>query len=302
MGCSQARLSGADASVGELASLEELLAVMMQRGLLPAAAVRRLWDYILQRGPHADATAREQQGAMSVVAMLGRTQPAVVRPNLEALVEVCVDRCGRGDLILFRHACLALKSMAPQPTRRGDAAPAAAGDSGDRPFARLVSDDALFASLVAVLATVDATPDAWPGAAEAAVGAVYALAEQPDVVCADFLRRVSSRVLPTLGDARAAEAPRAQCSSLAHLVFLVGHVALRHLVHLEDIESELKRRRRSSRRGVEERESRARSTASAVAREELAENGGAAARLLAPRARLSYRRRHRCCRRRRRRC
>ena len=65
------------------------------------------------------------------------------------------------------------------------------------------------------------------------INTVYRLAEQPDDICGELLKALAE---PVLGPA----APATGASVLLErLLFVVGHVALKQLVHLDIIEAEL---------------------------------------------------------------
>lgn len=78
--------------------------------------------------------------------------------------------------------------------------------------------------------------DGWVTAAEEAVNTIYLMSENPDALCADMIGRLTTIVAGESGNPTSAQ--------LTRLVSVVGHVALKQLVHLERIERELKRRTR----------------------------------------------------------
>ena len=132
------------------------------------------------------------------------------------------------------------------------------------------------------------------GVAEQAINAIYLLGEQPDKVCDDIIKNLTSRVFnappesvtsdnspdvgpppsPVAADSEAgdttmdvddtatvtAATPKAKekttttdmgdAFKLSQLVFVVGHVSIKHIVHLELIERELKRRKEASVKGA----------------------------------------------------
>lgn len=111
------------------------------------------------------------------------------------------------------------------------------------------------------------------GFSEQAVNTIYALSEHPDTLCGEIVKKLASRIFDiphpkeaVVADVDAcAEALEAnltiddddsseslvrssnplQCGAfdLAKLSFIVGHVAIKQIVHLELIESEWKRRK-----------------------------------------------------------
>jgi condensin complex subunit 1 len=101
------------------------------------------------------------------------------------------------------------------------------------------------------------------GVAEQAMGAIYALSKHPDTLCSEILRRKTryvfqSRNVPSpsepmegvegeshLPSPPPEEPARTQRGSLAlsQLLFIVGHIAIKQIVHLELCELDFKRRK-----------------------------------------------------------
>lgn len=98
--------------------------------------------------------------------------------------------------------------------------------------------------------------------AEQAIGAIYTLSKHPDTLCSEILRRKTRHVFqqrtpPAAEDVSMAdaedglptpppeEAEKLQKGSLAlsQLLFLVGHIAIKQIVHLELCELDFKRRK-----------------------------------------------------------
>ena len=119
----------------------------------------------------------------------------------------------------------------------------------------------------------------WFGMAEQAINTIYALAEKPDQLCDAIIRNLTKRAFgkkvtiaanppnPSAGDSDRMDEDEdttpqpepestqagAQGSStgddqgdtfeLSQLIFVVGHVAIKHIAHLELVEREMKRQK-----------------------------------------------------------
>ena len=99
------------------------------------------------------------------------------------------------------------------------------------------------------------------GTAEQAVSAIYTLSKHPDTLCSDILRRKTQSVFHR--DKRTSDSPRESLgnqsglttppleepeqqkgsTALSQLLFLVGHIAIKQIVHLELCELDFKRRK-----------------------------------------------------------
>jgi condensin complex subunit 1 len=106
---------------------------------------------------------------------------------------------------------------------------------------RFNSSHSLFEQLAAIVKEPSNNLRRWFPAAEQAVNTIYTLSEQPDRVCASIIKHLTQQ----LRAANQSDSAEASCSTaaLTRLIFIVGHVALRHLVHLDYIQGELRRRR-----------------------------------------------------------
>ncbi|KAG9054632.1 Condensin complex subunit [Serendipita sp. 407] len=129
-------------------------------------------------------------------------------------------------------------------------------------------DSPVFSKLQEIMEATGRSQD-WFGMAEQAINTIYLLGEQPDVICDTVIKRLAARVFETPsnkttsegaletegmevdGAADATLSNSAQTDSddmcdaflLSQLVFVVGHVAIKHLVYLELVEREMKRRK-----------------------------------------------------------
>ena len=123
--------------------------------------------------------------------------------------------------------------------------------------------------------------------AEQAINTIYLLGEQPDALCATLIRQFTIRVFsapPTEPEPEPAPAPapaddamdtspdgaegadessaqdktagevpaqaKGNSFQLSQLLFLVGHVAIKHIVYLEQVERDLKRRKDDASKGA----------------------------------------------------
>ena len=101
------------------------------------------------------------------------------------------------------------------------------------------------------------------GVAEQAIGAIYVLSKHPDSICSDILRRktrlvfqkAEQQTVPAFDEmsqpetglpSPPPEAPsvgQRHSQALSQLLFIVGHMAIKQIVHLELCELDFKRRK-----------------------------------------------------------
>ena len=259
------------ATPAELTSLEQLLATMTKGGMIPEVVVAKLWQvYGVQK---REISRTQRRGAIIVLGMLATANPEIVVGEMETMLRTGLGAHGRADLQLAKYTCMALQRINPVGRQAKDSSVS---------FSRLPNDHAVLLKLAAII-DVPSDSKEWFGVAEQAINAIYALSKHPDVLCSEIIRRKtrlafappsppSSR--PTSrGDAADAAAAadgnatvlpegqtqaqtqaqtqsspsksshRGTTTALSQLLFVVGQVAIKQIVHLELCEQDFKRRK-----------------------------------------------------------
>ncbi|PSN64498.1 hypothetical protein BS50DRAFT_498171 [Corynespora cassiicola Philippines] len=249
----------------ELTSLEQLLSTMMQQGLVNELVISKLWQiYGYQR---KEISKSQRRGAIIVLGMLALASPDIIVQEMETCLRIGLGELGRRDLNLARYTCIALRRISAPPGKQAAAA-------APKQAVKLPNDHAVLVRLAAMTEIVSDSKE-WFGVAEQAIGAIYVLSKHPDVLCSEILRRKTKHVFaprtqpqpqPESNDSQlddasqlltpkkesTPEAPAAEQSqptkqspalALSQLLFIVGHVAIKQIVHLELVELEFKRRK-----------------------------------------------------------
>jgi condensin complex subunit 1 len=130
---------------------------------------------------------------------------------------------------------------------------------------KLPSDHSVLVKLAAML-EIETNSKEWYGVAEHALNAIYTLSKHPDVLCSDILRRKTIFVFqphlqqrPPSSHASAADGEEERpgtastedqgskskpaSAALSQLLYVVGHIAIKQIVHLELCELDFKRRK-----------------------------------------------------------
>ena len=241
-------------SPAELTCLEQLLSTMMKAGHILEGVIAKLWQvYGVQK---RDISKKQRRGAIIVLGMLALADSDIVVKEIETMLRVGLGILGRSDLVLAKYTCIALERMVPGRQQ------AKAKDITNIP--KLSNDHPVLAKLAAMTQIVSDSKE-WYGVAEQAIGAIYTLSKHPDVLCTDILRRKTKYVFqaqaasrPSSSRAAGSEEPsrpvtastdsqsdgwRIPSSTLSQLIFVVGHVAIKQIVHLELCELDFKRRK-----------------------------------------------------------
>ncbi len=252
------------ATPAELTSLEQLLAAMMKEKAINEVVIQKLWQvYGVQR---KEISKQQRRGAIIVLGMLALADPEIIVREMESCLRIGLGAIGRKDLVLARYTCIALMRMTNSKPSKG-----VEGKAGTR----LSNDHAVLIRL-ANLIDIQSDSKDWYGLAEQAIGAVYALSKHPDVMCSEIVRRKTRAVFAVKSGATRQEeqetsqvdvdgdvemsdeaiVPETQAqeespaedgtgtaNGLSQLLFTVGHIALKQIVHLELCEQDFKRRK-----------------------------------------------------------
>ncbi|KAF8342559.1 non-SMC mitotic condensation complex subunit 1-domain-containing protein [Cantharellus anzutake] len=247
-----------NSTLAELTSLEELMRTLYEDDKVDQEVLNTLWQvYSTER----EIPRFQRRGAIIVLGMFALSKREVVIERTDTLLKIGLGPLGRADLVLAQYTCIALQ-------RIGGNAKKVKGSLEDKTI-RLSMDNIMFRKIKETVEHPCTSKD-WFGMAEQAINTVYLLGEQPDALCGDLIKSYTRQVFAetrspsepngvpsdlTIPGADAssrgksaepagdAAAPSGDSFLLSQLIFLVGHVAFKHIVYLELVERELKRRK-----------------------------------------------------------
>ena len=209
-------------NLGELTSLEEMVCILMRTDRLPVAAIKALWAMFSLKG---SVTPEQSIRALIVLGQAAQADPSIITRNAGLLVSIGFGPRAHDSMSLVQYTCVALQKLVPVAKK------------GQKKLDSVLYDaeDELFQQLISVVVRTDETEiPGWFAAVEQAINTVYLLSENPDRTCTKIIQDLSRHVFP--------EAATAKPAQVARVLFVVGHVALKQLVHLEKIEGEVKSR------------------------------------------------------------
>ncbi|KAG0647127.1 xcap-d2 [Hyphodiscus hymeniophilus] len=244
------------ATPAELTSLEQLLSTMMTANHISELVVTKLWQvYGVQK---REISKSQRRGAIIVLGMLASAKPEIVVGEMETMLRIGLGSLGRSDLQLAKYTCIALRRINPTGRKAKE---------NTVQTSKLTNDHAVLTKLAAII-EVESDNKEWYGVAEQAISAIYTLSKHPDSLCSEILRRKTRHVfhkriektpepeeqqeatqietpppeepMPTTEDA---ESKLKGSVALSQLLFIVGHVAIKQIVHLELCELDFKRRK-----------------------------------------------------------
>ncbi|KAH0543293.1 hypothetical protein FGG08_002356 [Glutinoglossum americanum] len=251
------------ATPAELTSLEQLLSNMMSAGHISDMVVSKLWQvYGVQR---KEISKSQRRGAIIVLGMLALAKPDIVVKEMENMLRIGLGPLGRVDLVLAKYTCIALQRINPTARKTKESTPNTA---------KLPNDHAILVKLSTII-EMPSNNKEWFGVAEQAIGAIFVLSKHPDTLCSDILRRKTKSVFsqrsssfhqeptddeedPITQDEQPHETIDSKSKgapALSQLLFIVGHIAIKQIVHLELCELDFKRRKAENDKGKQPGES-----------------------------------------------
>ncbi|POS84635.1 ARM repeat-containing protein [Erysiphe pulchra] len=240
------------ATPAELTSLEQLLSNMMTLNHISELVITKLWQvYGVQK---KEISRSQRRGSIIILGMLAMAKPDIVVGEMETMLRIGLGNLGRSDLQLAKYTCIALKRI--NPTGR-------LGHGAQFRFSRLPNDHAVLVRLAAMV-QIETDNKEWYGVAEQAISAIYTLSKHPDSLCSEILRRKTKYVFqkrynesPEIEQAKEPEqllTPPPEPSitpeinvkgsiAISQLLFIVGHIAIKQIVHIELCEQNFKWRK-----------------------------------------------------------
>jgi len=208
------------ATVPELASLEKLLGLMYEASLINETVVKVLWQiYSFQ---NQNFSKKQRRGAIIVLGMLALSDNEIAMKGIDSLLNIGLGAKGKEDLVLAKYSCIALNRVIPQNKKH---------DTFKVPREREAID-----KLGSVLIEYNSNSEYY-SVAEQAINTIFNIASKPEDVATEIIKQKTKL---TFGSSKEGES---QVVSLSQLLFIVGHIAIKVIVHLEALEAQFKKKK-----------------------------------------------------------
>ncbi|ORY51018.1 ARM repeat-containing protein [Rhizoclosmatium globosum] len=267
-------------NLAEIISLEQLLGSMMQKSMIPDGVMNILWSVFASR--RKESLPGRRRGALAILSMFGKAKKEIIEQHKDALLVCGLGEHAQNDLLLAKYACVALQQLGVVKKQKGLLPEVCARlPMNDPIFTRLCQlmliptksynwfgfaeqaintiyslsehPDSLCGHVLQVVAerifqnessSVDEVAESFksvlnldkepaePVIALAAEGSQEGPAEDTAVASEDMNTKKMST-----------NSNMCDAFELSKLCFLVGHIGIRQIAHLEAIEQEWKRRK-----------------------------------------------------------
>jgi condensin complex subunit 1 len=262
------------ATPAELTSLEQLLSTMYKAGHISELVISKLWQVY---GVSREISHAQRRGAIIVLGMIALADPSIVVKESDAMMRIGLGQLGRADLLLAKFTCVALRRMIPPPKKAQDKAITGISRmSNDHAILRMLASILLTSSdssdwygmaeqAISAIYVLSDHPDVLCSEVlRQKTRSVFARTQhrtslsrspspqrEPQDMEVDSVEHENEsgtdlQSQPKVNaDTVSEQSPSKQSPAvlLSHLLFVVGHVAIKQIVHLELCELDFKRRK-----------------------------------------------------------
>ncbi|XP_077268187.1 CAP-D2 condensin subunit isoform X3 [Temnothorax americanus] len=214
---------------GQSQALTLLIVTWYENKELNSELLQVLWEKFSMKYP--DTSPIDSRTALMIITMIAQAKSNIASDNLDVLMKIGFGPRAKDDLLLARDACRMLLKI-KQSNKDVENSPV-----------RYPNDHDLFKEIMRLLIDffTSTEENAYISFATDALNAIYHLANQPDKLINELLLDITEK--GQLMNKDTDQASDVSSTVLSKLLYIVGHVAIKQLVHLDvSIYKELKRR------------------------------------------------------------
>ncbi|KAM0735683.1 Condensin complex subunit 1 [Formica fusca] len=214
---------------GQSPALAQLIVTWYENGELNNELLQVLWEKFSMKYP--DTSPINSRTALMILTMIAQAEPKIVIDNVNMLVEIGLGPRAKDDLLFARDTCRMLLKIKQNSK-----------DIEKSPLRYFNNHDMFQQILILLIDTfIDANENAYISFATDAINVIYHLANQPDKLIKKLLLDITEKGQFTNKETN--EAPSVSCTILSKLLYIIGHIAIRQMIHLDMfVYKELKRR------------------------------------------------------------
>ncbi|XP_011702254.1 PREDICTED: condensin complex subunit 1 isoform X2 [Wasmannia auropunctata] len=214
---------------GQSPALTLLIVTWYENGELNSELLQVLWEKFSMKYP--DTSPIDSRAALMIITMIAQAKSNIATDNLDVLIKIGLGPRAKDDLLLARDTCRMLLKIKQN------------SKDVEKPALRYPNDHDMFNEILTLLIDFFTSEEenAYISFATDALNAIYHLANQPDKLIKKLLLIITEK--GQFMSEEANQVPEVSSTVLSKLLYIIGHVAILQLVHLDvSIYKELKRR------------------------------------------------------------
>ncbi|XP_031830938.1 CAP-D2 condensin subunit isoform X2 [Nomia melanderi] len=213
---------------GQSQALSQLIIAWYNNHEVGDEELQVLWEIFSMK--ISDVDPLDSRSALMLITMIAQVQSGIIADNLEVLIKVGLGSRAKTDLLLARDTCRALLMIKNN------------NNNIEKPMNRYSNDHEMFKEILSLLSDkfTNMEEDGYISFVTDAISVIYHLANQPDHLMQQFLIDICSREQFNSDNSTPQVVP---FFILSKLLYIVGHIAIKVMVHLDtSVYKELKRR------------------------------------------------------------
>ncbi|KYN03812.1 Condensin complex subunit 1 [Cyphomyrmex costatus] len=214
---------------GQSVALTLLIVTWYENGDLNSELLQVLWEKFSMKYP--DTSPIDSRTALMVITMIAQAKSNIASDNLDVLMKIGLGSRAKDDLLLARDTCRMLLKIKQN------------SNDVEKPPLRYPNNHDMFKEILTLLIDffTSTEENAYISFATDAINAIYHLANQPDKLMKELLLSIIEK--GQFMNKETNEISDISSTVLSKLLYVIGHVAIKQLVHLDvSIYKELKRR------------------------------------------------------------
>ncbi|CAL1675876.1 unnamed protein product [Lasius platythorax] len=214
---------------GQSPALAQLIVTWYENGELSSELLQVLWEKFSMKYP--DTSPIDSRTALMIITMIAQAESNIVIDNLDVLVKIGLGPRAKDDLLFARDTCRMLLKIKQN------------NKDIEKSSLRYSNNQDMFQQIQILLIDtfISADENAYISFATDALNVIYHLANQPDKLIKELLLDITEK--SQLMNKENNQASSVLCTVLCKLLYLVGHIAIRQMIHLDmSVYKELKRR------------------------------------------------------------
>ncbi|XP_076282236.1 CAP-D2 condensin subunit isoform X2 [Lasioglossum baleicum] len=213
---------------GESQALSQLIVTWCNNKDLGNEELQVLWENFSMKTPDIDPL--DSRVSLMLITMIAQVQNNIMEDNLEVLIKIGLGPRAKTDLLLARDTCRSLLTINNK------------SDDIKKPANRYPNDHKMFKEIFTLLIEnfANIEEDGYISFATDAINAIYHLANQPDHLMQQLILFIYNQQQFNNNNLTETIVPS---YILSKLFYIIGHIAIKQMVHLDtSIYKELKRR------------------------------------------------------------
>ncbi|XP_018316818.1 condensin complex subunit 1 isoform X2 [Mycetomoellerius zeteki] len=214
---------------GQSSALTLLIVTWYENGELNSELLQVLWEKFSMKYP--DTSSIDSRTALMIITMTAQAKSNIASDNLDVLMKIGLGPRAKDDLLLARDVCRMLLKIKQN------------NKDVEKPPLRYPNNHDMFKEIMTLLTDFFTSTEvnAYISFATDAINVIYHLANQPDKLIKELLLSITKK--SQFMNEETNEISDVSSIVLSKLLYIIGHVAIKQLVHLDvSIYKELKRR------------------------------------------------------------